>query len=128
MEASVSIKPDDDKPRWRPPRTLVVRIATPGTTGDNFGLYVRSRGSRINPSTDAAPAKSWFGFSSPYKSNPYSLGSPNYGLRPPCVQGMCDGIYGNSLPGIQGAQYESKVPLGWSVTLKKNFSSSCHAF
>jgi len=89
-------------------RTLVVRIQTPGTTGDNFGLYVRDRGSKINPSTDPAPAKAWFEFSRPQMSNPLASGD-----RGACLRGMCDGVYGNSLPAIAGSMYESRVPLGW---------------
>lgn len=89
-------------------RTLVVRIHTPGTNGDNFGLYVRDRGSKINPSIDPAPAKAWFEFARPQMSNP----QPN-NLRGKCKRGMCDGIYGNSLPALGGAMYETRVPLGW---------------
>jgi len=89
-------------------RTLIVRIQTPGTTGDNFGLYVRERGAKINPTTDAAPAKAWFEFSRPQMSNPISSSD-----RGPCLRGMCDGVYGNSLPAIAGSMYESRVPLGW---------------
>lgn len=96
------------------PRTLYVRMNTPGDTGDNFGLYVRSRGARINPSTDPAPAQSWFEEADPFRSNPYAGDDPRFGQRPPCITGMCDGVYGNSLPDIAGSQYEARVPLLWS--------------
>jgi hypothetical protein len=92
-------------------RTLVVRIQTPGTTGDNFGLYVRNRGSKINPSSDPAPAKAWFEFSNPKSSNPLPSGE-----RGKCLRGMCDGIYGNSLPAIAGSMWETRVPLGWYIS------------
>jgi hypothetical protein len=89
-------------------RTLVIRIHTPGTNGDNFGLYVRDRGTKINPSIDPAPAKAWFEFARPQLSNPQPGGQ-----RGKCNRGMCDGVYGNSLPGLAGSMYEARVPLGW---------------
>lgn len=113
VEASDSIVSGSTNAADRPPRTLVVRMATPGTTGNNFGLYVRSRESKINPSVDVAPSKSWFTSADPYQSNPYQSSNPKYGQRPPCLIGMCDGIYGSSLPALTGAQYESKVQLSW---------------
>jgi len=95
------------------PRTLYVRMSQPGDTGDNFGLYVRSRGDKINPSTDPAPAQSWFEEADPTRSNAYPTDDPRYGSRPPCLVGMCNGVYSNSLPGIAGSQWEAQVPLDW---------------
>lgn len=94
-------------------RTLVVRIQTPGTTGDNFGLYVRDRGSKVNPSSDPAPAKAWFEFSRPEMSNPQDSGK-----RGKCLRGMCDGVVGNAVPAIAGTMYESRVNLGWCAQVK----------
>lgn len=117
VEPSESAVPGSNDVANRPPRTFAVRVSTPGTTGDDFGVFVRSRGARINPSTDPAPAKSWFEFANPFSSNPYSKDDQNFGSRPPCLTGQCNGIYGNSLPAIQGAQYDVKVPLGWCVSV-----------
>lgn len=103
--AQVVIEADETLKR---DRTLVVRIQTPGTTGDNFGLYVRSRGSKVNPSSDPAPAKAWFEFARPEMHNPQSGGS-----RGKCDRGMCDGVVGNALPAIAGTMYESRINLGW---------------
>ena len=92
-------------------RTLVVRINTPGTLGDNFGLYVRDRNKKINPSSDSAPAKAWFEFARPQMSNPQANGQ-----RGPCLRGMCDGVYQNSLPSLAGSMWEARVPLGWYLS------------
>ena len=79
VEASESIVAGSTNGADKPPRTLVVRMVTPGTTGNDFGLYVRARDSKINPSVDVAPSKSWFAQSDPYLSNPYSPSDPKFG-------------------------------------------------
>ena len=99
---------EDTKENGRRERTLVVRVHTPGTTGDNFGLFVRDRNAKINPSIDNAPAKAWFEFAKPSLSNAFSAGGE-------CLRGMCDGKYGISVPAIAGSMYEARVPLGWYV-------------
>ena len=106
--AQVVIDADEAQKR---DRTLVVRMQTPGTTGDNFGLYVRDRKAKINPSTDDVPAKAWFEETRPIMSNPESITKQNN--RGTCKRGMCDGVYGNSLPAIAGSLYEARVQLGW---------------
>jgi hypothetical protein len=78
-------------------------------------VYARRLDQKVNPSQGQAPAESWFQEADPFKSNPWPQGNVNFGtdIRPPCKQGMCDGIYGKALPQIAGSQWEVRVPLGW---------------
>mmetsp|Transcript_7575 Transcript_7575/g.18278 ORF Transcript_7575/g.18278 Transcript_7575/m.18278 type:complete len:467 (+) Transcript_7575:148-1548(+) len=107
----------DDASLTKIPRTMVVKVSTPGTTGDNFGVYARALGAKVNPSQGQVPAKSWFTYSNPFESNPWPESSVYYDketpVRPPCKMGMCDGVYGNGLPLISGSQWEVRAPLGW---------------
>mmetsp|Transcript_25141 Transcript_25141/g.82985 ORF Transcript_25141/g.82985 Transcript_25141/m.82985 type:complete len:404 (+) Transcript_25141:86-1297(+) len=94
-------------------RSFVVRALFPTTLGDDFGLYVRDIGSPISTSSASSPARAWFQYSNPAVSNPYKVGSPNYGSRPPCLSAMCNGVYEAPAFAKQGSKYVATVSLGW---------------
>mmetsp|Transcript_36892 Transcript_36892/g.83181 ORF Transcript_36892/g.83181 Transcript_36892/m.83181 type:complete len:441 (-) Transcript_36892:96-1418(-) len=99
------------------PKVLVVRMVSPGTQGDDFGVYARKIDAKISQAAIGAkaPSRAWLEYASPFLSNPWPQGSAYYGTaeRPPCSEGMCDGVYGQSLPALAGSQYEVRVNFLW---------------
>ena len=106
------------------PKQLYIRMVTPGTQGDDFGVYARTIDEKINPAAAGAqaPARAWLEFSDPYQSNPWEPGSPEYEqnqdpnlefVPPKCKVGMCKATYGQSSPLLGGAEYTLSVDLNW---------------
>jgi len=106
------------------PKVFYMRVITPGTQGDDFGVYARNIETKINPaSADAqSPARSWLEEADPYQSNPWPVGSPEYQqnqdpstefIPPVCNIGMCKAEYGQASPLLAGAQYTLRVNLNW---------------
>ena len=105
-------------------KVLYIRMVTPGTQGDDFGVYARTIDEKINPAAAGAqaPARAWLEFSDPYQSNPWEPGSPEYEqnqdpnlefVPPKCKVGMCKATYGQSSPLLGGAEYTLRVDLNW---------------
>lgn len=94
-----------------PYQVMYVRVNTPSTVGDDFGVYVRNRvEGQVNRFMDPAPALSWFQYADPYISNPWSSDSGRTD-RPPCQLDMCSGVYVKSTPAIGGIRYDVQVLL-----------------
>lgn len=101
----------DQSPTNQQPKTIVVRVMTPGTFGDDIGLYVRPLQAKINPTASDAvtPSLSWLSFSDPSVSNPRA--TVTAGRRPPCLPTMCSGVYGQAQ--IGGGIWEARAQSGW---------------
>eukprot|EP00277_Geminigera_cryophila_P040753 CAMPEP_0173105700 /NCGR_PEP_ID=MMETSP1102-20130122/40342_1 /TAXON_ID=49646 /ORGANISM="Geminigera sp., Strain Caron Lab Isolate" /LENGTH=446 /DNA_ID=CAMNT_0014002157 /DNA_START=110 /DNA_END=1450 /DNA_ORIENTATION=- len=106
------------------PKVLYMRVITPGTQGDDFGVFARKIDDKINPAAAGAqsPARAWLEFADPAQSNPWAPGTTEYDqnqdtklpyIPPQCLIGMCKGSYGQAAPLMGGAQYTLRVNLNW---------------
>ena len=107
MQVPVPV-PDNSAPY----EVMYVRVNTPSTVGDDFGVYARNDvQGQVNRFEDPAPALSWFQYADPTISNPWPSGSGGTG-RPPCLQDMCSGVYTKATPEMGGIRYDVQVLLG----------------
>jgi len=95
-----------------PFQSVYIRVNTPSSTGDDFGVFARNRmEGQVNRFMDPAPALAWFQYANPYISNPWSAESGRQD-RPACLQNMCSGVFTKSTPAMNGIRYDTEVVLG----------------